>query len=108
MGTTFRMVKFSHKLIIMRTRKELLTLLRDKADVITYCFGLFKKIEWGLCYEVDKLYKYGEINIKECNVLLAHIKVHRPKYFFDKRFGWRPGAWRPRLEWLNKEIERLP
>ena len=108
MGTAFRMVKFSHKFIIMRTIKELLTLLRDKADVTTYCFGLFKKIEWGLCYEVDELYKYDEINIEEYKELRSHIRVYRPLYFFDNRFGWRPGAWRPRLKWLNKEIERLP
>ena len=91
-----------------RSRKELLTLLRDKADVTTYCFGLFKKIEWGLCYEAGKLRDHNEINGKEYNILMAHIKLRRPKYFFDNRFGWRPGAWGIRLKWLNKEIERLP
>ena len=108
MGTTFRMVKFSHKFIIMRTIKELLTLLRDRADVTTYCFGLFKRIEWGLCYEVGELLKCDEINTTEYNVLMAHINLHRPKYLFDNRFGWKPGVWRSRLKWLNKEIERLP
>ena len=88
----------------MRTKKELLTLLRDKANVTTYCFGLFKRIEWGLCYEVSNLY----ISFEEYCVLKAHIDANRPNYFFDSRFGWRPGAWRPRLKWLNKEIERLP
>ncbi len=108
MGTTLRMAKFSHKFIIMRTRKELLTLLRDRADVTTYCFGLFKRIEWGLCYEVSNLYKYFRISLEEYYVLMAHIDANRPKHFFDNRFGWRPGAWRPRLKWLNKEIEKLP
>ena len=93
------------KLKRMRTINELLIILRDNARVNKSWFGLRQRIEYGLCYEVVTLEELGILSIDEWGILRQHIRINAPDYIKDSRYRWTPYKWKPRLKWLNKQIE---
>ena len=93
------------KLKRMRTINELLIILRDNARVKKSWFGLRQRIESGLCYEVGKLEELGILSIDEWSILRQHIHINAPDYIKDSGYRWTPYKWKPRLKWLNKQIE---
>ena len=87
----------------MRTMHELLTILRDNANV--YGNG---EIIAGLCYEVIVLHGKIIISVDERYALNDYIDKNMPtgiRTVIGIRYGWRPGEWHPRLAWLNEHIE---
>lgn len=82
----------------MRTISELLTILRDNADV-----G-YKGISSGLCYESHRIFRYGLISDFEYEYLNDYINENIPVRI-GSAYGWPIGEWQPRLEWLNQHIE---
>ena len=93
------------KSLNMRTINELLIILRDNARVKKSWFGLRQRIESGLCYEVGKLEELGILSIDEWSILKKHIHISAPDYIKDSGYRWTPCKWKPRLKWLNKQIE---
>lgn len=87
----------------MRTISELLTILRDNANV--YGDG---EIIAGLCYEVIVLYDKIIISLDERYALNDYIDKNMPtgiRTVIGIKYGWPPGEWPPRLAWLNEHIE---
>lgn len=90
----------------MRTISELLTILRDNADVNG------DKIHAGLCFEVDELSRKNIISISEKELLQEYIEENMPERIisniyttFVSAWGWTVSEWPPRLKWLNKHIK---
>ena len=93
------------KLKRMRTINELLIILRDNARVNKSWFGLRQRIDSGLCYEIGELRELGILSIDECSILKKHIHISAPDYIKDSVYRWTPYKWKPRLKWLNGQIE---
>lgn len=98
-------MKKSKKKVKTRRIHELLIILRDNTVVKSYCFGIFKRIDGGLCGEVGRLYPTF-ITFDESERLLKYITKNRPIWIFYFNYGWRPKLWRPSLKWLNRQIVR--
>ena len=92
-----------------RPIKELLILLRDNAKVDSTWFGLKQRIDRGLCLEARKLCNEGIITRTEWMILVRYMKFHRPNGTCTdtNQFWWRVKLWKPRLHWLNKQINSL-
>ena len=93
------------KLKRMRTINELLIILRDNARVKKSWFGLRQRIESGLCYEIGKLEESQIISDDEWAILRRHIYNYAPVCNDISGYRWPIGLWKPRLKWLNKQIE---
>ena len=89
----------------MRTINELLIILRDNARVKKSWFGLRQRIESGLCYEIGKLEELGILSIDEWSILRQYIHINAPDYIKYSGYRWPPYKWKPRLKWLNEQIE---
>ena len=96
----------------MRTINELLIILRDNARVKKSWFGLKQRIDYGLCYEIDYLYENfffdsSKIHIdnREAMLLLDYLYQNRPDKAITYGMYWPPYKWKPRLKWLNEQIE---
>ena len=90
-----------------RNIKELLILLRDNAEVKSYCFGLFKRINDGLRVQLAYLFNKNIISAKEYSIIYDYIILNRPDYKKNSSYGWKPSVWKPRLKWLNEHINKL-
>ena len=96
----------------MRTINELLIILRDNARVKKSWFGLKHNINSGLCSEIDNLLwnfyfdnTTPHVNSMEALVLRDYLCKNRPNGAAQYSFYWSVGLWKPRLKWLNEQIE---
>ena len=83
----------------MRTTKELLVIMLENINN-----GRF---QYGLCGLVDRLFNYNIIGGEEYNRLMTIIQENRPKSTYDGEWYWKPGIKKPRVNWLNTQIEKL-
>ena len=90
-----------------RPIKELLILLRDNAKVESTWFGLRKRINSGLCRELNFIAYKDMISPKEQFILFEYMRDNRPKGTIANFYWWEEGLWKPRLKWLNKLIASL-
>ena len=90
-----------------RPIKELLILLRDNTKVDSTWFGLKQRIDRGLCLEALRLCDKGIITRTERLILVRYMEFHRPDGTDTNQFWWRVKLWKPRLHWLNKQINSL-
>ncbi len=89
----------------MRTEKELLQLMLERQDQ-------FAK---GLCLWVGLLCRANIITYVEYSLLKEYIDNNRPSKYsslsaFKNRRGayyWNKGDIKPRIKWINKQIEKL-
>ena len=88
----------------MRTINELLIILRDNAKVKKSWFGLRLRINAGLCCEIFKITRSHSISDCEWVILTEYINRYAPPSNSDG-FKWPPYKWKPRLKWLNEQIE---
>lgn len=93
-----------------RDIKPLLILMRDNLERIFYRQSNFPSK--GLCSVNMRLSDYGLITNAEYYKLKDYLMTHKPfwakvRLFFTSPFWWRPGAIRPRMRWLNKQINKL-
>jgi hypothetical protein len=79
----------------MRTTKELL-------EIMLKNMSMFKN---GLCGLVWALYRENIISAHEYYTLKDVISKGRPKRTFDDEWYWKPGNKKPRVNWINKQIE---
>lgn len=92
-----RIITFLQKVGIFRTRsvKTLLKLMLENQH-------LFKH---GLCMWLSRLYQADIISSKEYDkvtwYLEANEPANNPTYWFEK------GDIQPRIEWINKQLEKL-
>jgi hypothetical protein len=102
-----------------RSIKELLTILRDNLDttfkIYAYC--------GGLCSAIHCLSYNDTITTDERNCLIQYLNDNTPRNakIRQKRFQgtlnlegwslglhwWKPRALKPRINWLNKQIDKL-
>ena len=85
-----------------RSIKELLIILRDNSQITN------NQIKSGLCWESYCLEANEVISFSEHEELRNFIVTNMPKNHAYGNWGWKKGLWKPRLKWLNKEIEKLP
>lgn len=91
----------------MRTISELLTILRDNAEVVN------NGILFGLCHEVRRLHGNDIISREEKFSMIDYITNKMPYSEFKGPFGvmlkniygWPVGEWEPRFQWLNEHIK---
>ena len=88
----------------MRTIHELLILLRDNIKPKRK-FLFWKRIESGLCLEKARLENDGLINEEEYYLLSDYLRYNLPPREVNFYFCWKPKLWKPRLKWLNQQIE---
>ena len=88
----------------MRTINELLIILRDNARVKKSWFGLRLRINAGLCYELSKLVESQCMSSYEWNILVIYFNIYAPPSN-SAGYRWPPYKWKPRLKWLNEQIE---
>ncbi len=105
-----------------RSTKELLIILRDNLERV------FKQDPntGGMCSVIHRLHSilnHNRLSIEERNNLLLYLSENKPKnaQIREKRFHedydphgfhlsahwWKPRAVKPRIDWLNKQIEKL-
>lgn len=93
-----------------RSIHELLLLVKTRILTITIAIDIKNSLTMippGLCSVVMDLYENHDINAKEYDVLISFIEQHRPKNDRMKRpFYWYPHLIKPRLNWLNKYINK--
>lgn len=93
----------------MRTLKELLIILRDNARVKKTLF--WPRINSGLCNELMYLYNTEKLTVFEVDIALDYIRINTPKSdknrIGHKSYLFKPGRWRCRKRWLNKQIKQL-
>lgn len=84
----------------MKDTKELLEILlqqvRDSAWDDFY----------GMCCEISRLWGDGQITTLEDVELCKYLKDNRPPELTDT-YWWEQGEKEPRIDWLNKQIEKL-
>ena len=102
-----------------RPIKELLIILRDNLEI---CF--IKDINnGGMCYAAYDLESTLIISNNEYHLLIKYLEDHKPRnayrrrkkylYIYDnkgfslRRHWWTPRVLKPRINWLNKEINKL-
>ena len=90
-----------------RSIKELLIILRDNARVKTTWFGLRQRIFSGLCNEVRYLAKIKLISISESFTLRDYLIENASNNSSISEYWWKPRLWKPRLKWLNEQIDKL-
>jgi transcriptional regulator CtsR len=82
-----------------RTYKELLIILRD---------NLKKCIDsYGMCYAINDLFFDDIITEEECNKLNNYLDNNKPRNVRDDSYWLKAGLLKPRIEWLNKQINKL-
>ena len=103
-----------------RTTKELLIILRDNLEEY---FDLYYE-NGGMCLVITDLYGYGIITDDEETILFEYLENNKPrnanirykKYkdgggdfalFSNRLHWWKPRAVKPRLKWLNQQINKL-
>jgi len=88
----------------MRTTGELLTLLLEYYTNPNTT-ALAKKR--GLCTALYCLGNYSDVHMKmtEYMALKAYLAAHLPKG--ADKYNWHKGEKRPRIEWLQQQIENL-
>ena len=91
----------------MRTLKELLIILRDNAKVRKTLFG--PRICSDLRREARVLAFEEVILHYEADKLDDFIRQEEKKgeYYYNKNYLFKPGLWRCRKRWLNKQINNL-
>ena len=91
----------------MRTINELLIILRDNARVKKSWFGLKLRIDCGLCTEALNLVgaNFRYITWDEYDIIMKHIANYGPTFLPNSGYRWPIGLWKPRLKWLNEQIE---
>ena len=90
-----------------RPIKELLIILRDNARVESTWFGLKQRIGRGLCSEIAYLKRYAIITNRESCTLVNYMEDNRPSNTLVFDFWWKVRLWKPRLKWLNEQINSL-
>lgn len=84
-----------------RSDIELLKILRD------FIYGYLNDgKESGLCGAISALFFTRKISSYEKNKLKDLIEYNRPEGAIHKIFWWPPGAIQPRIDFLNKLIEK--
>jgi len=89
----------------MKTTKQLLQLMLDNQQ----CFN------GGLCYWAAWMHHCELITENEFDTLLSYISDNRPSTFssipafknLDSAYYWKYGDIKPRVKWLEKQINSL-
>lgn len=63
-----------------------------------------KNFSRGICYNITKLYENKKITDLEYKIIGNFIKNSKPINKFNNIFWWNPGDKKPRLEWLESNI----
>lgn len=95
-----------------RSIKELLIILRDN---LTKCIPTHAD---GLCNAILYLAMYTYISVEERHILTEYLYSHKPRLrckirrivysnTHESLYWWTPGYIKPRLKWLNKQINKL-
>jgi len=95
----------------MRDLKILIQLLIDRLD----CYG-----QSGMCIAITSMERFRIITENEAMQLRLFIKLAEPKFYqkryycsggkFDNKFRyyyWTPGDIKPRIKWLQKQLNKL-
>lgn len=63
---------------------------------------------YGMCGEINEMYKLDFINDYELDILYDFIKTNTPTNF-DEDYGywWNVGEKQPRIDWLDEQISKL-
>ena len=89
----------------MRTKIQLLLMLRHNVDVESDFYGMCSCISIMLCTQIEW---------KECDILLNYLRKHKPLRAHIRSFlgtdiryqyWWKIGLKEPRLRWLDRRIK---
>jgi hypothetical protein len=86
----------------MRTYLELLIIVRDHLKT----YPLDHIMSDGICLVLMDM----KISFDEKHKVINYIKKYAPKRYYnlhDNGYYWPKGETKPRIEWLNTQIERL-
>lgn len=81
-----------------RSKKELLKML------IKYIKD--NGLDTGICLVISKMYNCGLIEHSEAYELQLYIYENKEKKFVGKIYWWEPGKVQPRLDFLNKLLNK--
>jgi hypothetical protein len=59
----------------------------------------------GICRLIGILYNRGELSWDELEKLKIYVNGNRPTYTEDPSYGWKPGVWKERRQWLKEQIK---
>ena len=85
---------------------QLLELIKSEIKRKTF----FWKMCHSICNLVYALHSNGDINISEKSKLIHFMSMNKPQEIYienDIEYFFKPGLAKPRIEWLNEQIQRL-
>jgi hypothetical protein len=80
-----------------RSIKELLELMLSHQS-------LFRD---GLCVYIYAMYVKDLITFLEYEILKNYLHKNKPKHTYNVLHWWPVGEIQPRIEWINKQLEKL-
>jgi len=91
--------------------------MSDRKDVIIKLLELVKKqikhdtrywiMAKGMCIVIENLEYAGAISLQESKILTDYLNNNEPVQMYNTEYFFKPNAAKPRIDWLNKHIERL-
>ena len=60
-----------------------------------------------LCDTIHHLWLFDYINMAESYLLNNYLQQRKPKQTYGRHFFFKPGLAKPRIEWLDEQIQRL-
>ena len=89
-----------------RSIKELLIILRDNSKIVNKSIE-YPRLSGGLCKEALHIFNIDIISTSEYITLINYMSSNRPKKTHRFDYWWKKGYWKPRLKWLNEQINKL-
>ena len=91
--------------------------MSDRKDVIIKLLELVKKqikhdtrywiMAKGMCIVIENLEYAGAISLQESKILTDYLNNNEPVQMYNTEYFFKPNAAKPRIEWLDEQIQRL-